>query len=87
LPVAGNPSSDTYSVDLKADSGGHVFHLFVGAGNTRSTYSVCLSGKNKSINIVGQLPEVPFAAALPVVGLGAAVGLWAIVRRRGNSVA
>jgi hypothetical protein len=70
-----------YTVSL-ATSGpsGHVFHMFNSprnqSGPTSGTAPVCLATPPPT----GQLPEVPFAAAIPLVGLGVGAVLW--YRRR-----
>jgi hypothetical protein len=71
--------SGIYTVELVPNNGGHVFHMYNSAienGTGVGTAPVCL----QSPPPVGQLPEVPFAAGLPLVGMGAGALLW--YRRR-----
>lgn len=70
-------NAGSYTVDLVPNNGGKVFHLYnssteVGA----STTPVCLPQSPP----VGQLPEVPFAAGIPLLGIGVGAVLW--YRRR-----
>jgi hypothetical protein len=72
--LAGNYTVELVPHNPKTD---HVFHMYnsdteYGA----STAPVCLSPSPP----VGQLPEVPFAAGIPLVGIGVGAVLW--YRRR-----
>jgi len=71
--------SGSYTVELVPNNAGHVFHMYNSAtenGKGVGTAPVCL----QSPPPVGQLPEVPFAAGIPLVGIGAGALLW--YRRR-----
>jgi hypothetical protein len=69
----------TYTVSLVPNNAGHVFHMYNGKNENGSgvgTAPVCL----QSSPPVGELPEVPFAAGIPLVGIGVGAFLW--YRRR-----
>jgi len=73
-------SGDSFSIQLvnQPAASTTVFHMYQTGGGTTNTAPVTAS---PSPSIVGQLPEVPWAVGLPLVGLGV-VGFWGI-RRRG----
>jgi hypothetical protein len=71
--------SGNYTVELVANNAGHVFHMYNSSnenGTGVGTAPVCLQVPPP----YGQLPEVPFAAGIPLVGIGAGAFLW--YRRR-----
>ncbi len=69
----------SYTVQLVPNPGGNVFHMYNSLNQTGKgvgTAPVCL----QSPIPVGQLPEVPFAVGIPLVGIGVAALVW--YRRR-----
>lgn len=75
-----NPG-DTYSIALDPTfgNGKYAFHVIGNEDGSQTTAPVCLGDVPP---IEGQLPEVPFAAGLPLVGIGVAGFIW-YQRKRG----
>jgi hypothetical protein len=80
-------SGDTYSISLvdQPSNSDNVFHMYQPAGapdggTQWNTAPVC--NAQPPLQTVGELPEVPLAAGLPLVGIGAAGAVW--LRRRGG---
>ncbi|MBX5466041.1 MAG: hypothetical protein K6U14_00915 [Firmicutes bacterium] len=78
----GHPQ-DPYTVALvdrpHTDHVFHVYQMIDGALNDQDTAPVC---NGSSTAPVGQLPEVPWAATLPLLGAGAVGWRWQGLRRR-----
>jgi len=76
-------SGDSFSITLvdQPSKTDNVFHMYQSSGSTAP-----VTDPPPPVGVIGQLPEVPWAAGLPMVGVGAAALLWAR-RRRDNKAA
>lgn len=70
------PLGDQYSIQLVPHPSG-VFHMYQPTDSKPNTAPVYDA---PPINIVGQLPEVPLAAGLPLVALGTVGAFWVLRR-------
>ena len=91
VPMAGNPVNDIYTVSL-GSNGGSSHNDFVGPSGNSDHMTITVNGNVETSplcaspafpSVAGQLPEVPWAVALPIVGLGMGAVIWTRRQRRG----
>ncbi len=70
------PLGDQYSIELVPHHSG-VFHMYL---TTSTNDTAPVYDETPPISVVGQLPEVPLAAGLPLVALGTVGALWMLRR-------
>ena len=71
------PLGDQYSIQLVPQPSG-VFHMYQATGSQYNTAPV--ADGPPPINFVGELPEVPLAAGLPLVAFGTVGAFWVLRR-------
>lgn len=80
----GETGGHTYGALMNTSTGGSVFTRFVGYPDpSQSTYGTQYTYESPVAPPTGQAPEVPYAAALPLV----AAGIWGILQFRRHRVA
>jgi len=75
----GGTASHTYGALINTASGGSVFTRFVGYPDPDDPYGTTFTYQDPTTPPTGQLPEVPYSAALPLVAGGI---VWASLRLR-----